>query len=754
MPVYALYRIIIKGRCMKLFSNYKGDIIGGITTSVVALPMSIAFGVLAFAPMGEEFIAQGALTGIYGVIVAGIITSLFGGTPGMVSAPTAPMSVMVTAIIVPLLKDPEIAASGEDPFGIILMLVSMTIFMAGVFQLVMGAMGGGKLIKFIPFPVIAGFMNGIAIIILLEQVRPFLGVSHEIPFFNILGGESGIRYETILVGVITVLTTFLAKKTIKVVPSPLVGLVCGIAVYFFIGRLFNPSLLQVNGNPLIVGPIPTAFPTPKQVVRFFEMNTIVSIQKARHLILPAITLSILASVETLLTSVVADTIMKSKHNSTKELFGQGLGNMVSAAFGGLPVSGSPPLTLVNVHSGARTRLAGLVSCLAVLFMVLLLGGFVQWVPVAALAGILVVTAFSMIESESIVLSLKKSALGNLIVIIAVTAIAVVMDLTVAVVAGLIITAFLFIKEQIGKTIIRKRYTGDVVRSKRLRNKEADRILDNKGDLIKVYELSGSIFFGTCDKLFSEIESKLDSYIIILDLKRVHTIDLTGAQLLKQIVERVHEKSHHLLISNLVIPGDRDKDRIRRLMEDVGVIEAIGLPYIFPDTDHAQEWAEEALIRRELGSANQKKERLNVEQLTVFRDLTERDLEIVQQYLRYAAFKKSDTIFREGDPGDKFYFILYGEVSILASISSGGRKKRLTTLGAGLFFGDMAVLENKPRSATVQAVTDLEVVCMTVDDFQQLIDREPDIGSKILLGIARELSYRLRYTSMEVRVLAE
>lgn len=739
---------------MKLFSNVKGDIMGGITTSVIALPLAIAFGVVAFAPLGEEYIAQGALTGLYGVIVAGILTSLFGGTPGQIAVPTAPMSVMVTSIIATLLKDPEIAALGENQVMVILVLVSMTIFMAGLLQLIMGAVGGGKLIKFIPYPVIAGFMNGIAIIIFLGQLRPLFGVSKDTNLLAIFAGGAGLRYETLVVGAVTIIMMLGAKKITRAVPGSLVGLLCGVATYFIIGKLFNPALLQIENNPLIIGYIPSAFPTPKQVMSFFSMSHLIPLSKLTTLIIPALTLSILASIDTLLTSVVTDMVTKSKHNSTKELFGQGIGNVASAAFGGLPVAGSTLATMVNVNAGARTPLGGVVNSLTVLLVVLFMGNLVQWIPMAVLAGILLITSVSMIESESINLSRKKSALGNLLVIVAVTVITVAVDLIIAVLIGLVITAFLFIKEQIGKTIVRRMYTGDLIHSKKVRSQDAAKILEKKGHLIKIYELNGSLFFGTCDKLLAELEENLDSFSIILDFKRIHTIDLTGAQLLKQIVDRVHEKGNFLLISYLDMPGDEDKERMKRLMQDVGVIEAIGSAYIFPDTDQAQEWAEDVLIQTELEAAQIPKEKITMQSLDILKDLTQKQLGVVKKYMHPLQFKKSEIVFKEGEPGDKIYFILSGGVSVLASLSQNGRDRRLATFGEGVFFGDMAILEQQPRSATVRADTETELLYMTVDDFQHLVKKESLLASKMLLGMARELSYRLRLTTIEVRTLEE
>ena len=739
---------------MKLFSNIKGDILGGITTSVIALPLGIAFGIVAFAPLGSEYMAQGALAGLYGVIVAGILPSVMGGTPGQITVPTAPTAVMVTSIIVTLLKDSDIRALTPDiQIQVILVLISMTILMAGILQMVMGSVGGGKLVKFIPYPVIGGFMNGIAIIIFLGQLRPLFGVPEETELLDLFSG-TGIRYETVIVGAVTILAMLTASRFIKGIPNSLVGLLCGAGTYFLIGKLLNPSLLLIDNNPLIIGRIPSEFPTPRQVANFLVFSGDFPLHKITALIVPAITLSILASIDTLLTSVVTDMVTKRKHNSTKELLGQGLGNITAAFFGSVPVAGSTLAAMVNLNAGGKTPLSGVVNSLTVLLVVMLLSGVVQWIPMSVLAGILLITSLTMIEAESINLSLKKSALGNLVVIITVTLITVFWDLIIAVLIGLAITTFMFIREQIGKSIVRRMYTGNLVRSKKVRSAETMKILSEKGEGIKVYELNGSVFFGTCDKLMSEIEEDLDSYCIILDFKRVHTIDLTGAQLLKQVIESVQEKGNHFLVSYLDMPGDEDKGRMVRLMKDAGVCKAIGEQFIFPDTDLALEWAEDALIARERAAAHLENERITIQSLDVFKGLTPEQLDIVKLHMHPLKAVKGDVIFKEGDPGDKIYFILSGGVSVLANIAENGRARRLATFSEGVFFGDMAILEGRPRSASVRADSETDLLYMTVDDFQDLVQNESLLASKMLMGMARELSYRLRMTTIEVRALEE
>lgn len=739
---------------MKFFANWRGDLFGGLTVSVVALPLSIAFGVAAFAPLGPEYVAEGALAGLYTSIIAGALASLFGGTPSQISGPTVSMTVIMTSVIADLLKNPQIAALGELREEVLLLLAAVTILLGGVFQIVLGAIGGGRLIKYIPYPVVAGFMNGIALIVFLGQVVPFFGAEKGTALATLFQGQADINLQITLVGVFTIIAMVLGSRFIKVVPGSLIGLVAGVASYFALGMLLNPALLQLDGNPLIIGPIPQGLPSPKMASSFFELFDKVPPSIWGMLILPAFMLSILAAIDTLLTSVVADVVTRTKHESNKELIGQGIGNLASAIFGGLPAAGSTPVTLVNINAGGRTPLSGVVKAAAVLLVMLVLGPFVQWIPMSVLAGILLVTAVKMIDYESLNLFKKKSALENLLIILSVTIITVSIDLIVAVGIGLIIASFLFVKEQIGKTIVRRRYTGDLVHSKKVRDSESMRLLERLGDNIVIYELNGSLFFGTCDKLLNEIEKDINKMCIILDLKRVNTVDLTGAQLIRQLVDRVHERNNALLLSYLDMPGERDKERLRKFLEDLDITTAVGDAHIFVDTDHALEWAEDTLIQRERAERQKSLKKLALKNLAVFQALNDIQLEVVGKYLQPKSFRKREIVFKEGEKGDGVYFILSGYVSVLADFSQNGHAHRLATFAEGVFFGDMAILEGQPRSATVRAEADTELLFMKKEDFQLLTETEPALATRMLLGISRELSYRLRVTTAEVRALAE
>jgi SulP family sulfate permease len=746
----SLQHLLQKVTSIRLFANLRGDFFGGITASIVALPLAIAFGVAAFVPLGPDYVAQGALAGLYGFIIAGFLATIFGGTPAQITGPTAPMAVVITAFIARFARDPEFANLGVSTAEAILLMVAATILLAGIFQIALGAVGGGRLIKYIPFPVVSGIMNGIAVLIFLSQLRPFFGVDNSVSFHLLITGQASFNYVTIIVGGVTIITTVYAGRFIRVIPAALIGIGAGIAAYFAIGLMTMPELLQPQNNPLIVGSIPSALPTPDKALSFINFATEIPISKWVYIIIPALTLSILASLDTLLTSVVVDMVTKTKHNSKRELIGQGIGNIGSAVFGGLPAAGTTSVAMVSINNGGRTRLAGVINSVSLLLVVLVLSPAVKWIPLSALAGILMVTAVRMVDYKSLILFGKKSTLENMIIVLAVTVSMVIFDLVIAVGIGLVIACLLFVREQINKTIIRRKYSCELIHSKKVRTQKAMRILEEHGHQIKVYELSDALFFGTCDKLLTEIEKDYGSKFIVLDLKRVNTIDLTGTQLLHQIADSVKDKGNHLLMAYVDIPGDKNKERLRSYLEDVGVTDVIGRNHIFPATDDALEWAEDLLIKEEMSGAQSDTQALELHDISIFQDLSSEQLHLVQRYVRPVSFRKGEIIFREGEAGDGIYFILSGYVSVF----TGNRDYRLATFAEGVFFGEMSILEDKPRSATVRTETDSRLLFMSKKGFQQLTKSEPSLATHILRRLSRDLSHRLRMTNAEVRALEE
>lgn len=737
-----------------MFSNLKGDLFGGLSSAIIALPVALAFGIVAFAPLGPEFASQGALACLYGAIFTSFFASLFGGTPTQVTGPTGPMSVMIAAMIASSLHatSVNIPVSDEEIYAV-LCPVFLAVFIAGIFQVLLGLARGGQLIKFIPYPVIAGFMNGVAMIIFFGQVKPFLGLTSQQSVLDIFAGAAIPSWISIVVGSVTILAVIVVPRYIKTVPGALTGLVAGLGCFFLIGWAFRPDLLAVEGNAFIIGNIPTSLPKPDMALGFISMIDELSRGEWMKIIMAGFTLSMLGSIDSLLTSLVADMVTKTRHNSLRELIGQGVGNMIASVFGALPGAGSTVRTLANIQNGGKTRMSGMLCGVSIFIVLVFFGKYARYIPYSVLAGILIVVSSRMADRWSFGLIKRKSTLRDMAIVILVAGTTLIIDLMVAVALGVVITIIIFIRDQISRSVIKNKILGSEIHSKKVRATDEMETLEKRGHRIVVYQLEGSIFFGTADRLFKEIEKDAeDADIMILDLRLVKDIDITGAQLFRQLDSQLKEEDKHLVLSYVSKSADPHEEKCSLFLKDVGVLDQIGDAKLFEDTDRALEWAEDLLL--EMGGANgyYDARRVSIEDMKIFRYLSQNEISRVSNLLQRCSYNAGEVIFREGDEGNTMFLVSRGCVSILLDIGKGQRKKRVASFSKGVFFGDMALLEEKPRSATAIAEEDTEVYRLTRSDFLQLLEETPKIASKIQLGIARELSGRLRSTSDEVRAL--
>ena len=741
---------------LHMFSNVKGDISGGISAAVIALPLALAFGVSAFAPMGTpEAMAMGAAAGLYGAIFTGIFASLFGGTASQITGPTGPMTVVITGFIATAMKHPAIQQQ-SDPLSIILTLTTVVVLLGGLVQILMGLLRCGTLIKFIPYPVIAGFMNGIAVIIFLGQIAPILGMK---TFFDADGIFSPIRlhervgsFPILGIGVATIAVILIAPKITRKVPASLVGLIFGTGLYLLVGKTILPEIAGFQGNPYIVGAIPTGFPIP--LAHFsLSIGELFKIILAHPLafLAPAVTLGILGSIDSLLTSLVADVSTKTKHQSNRELFGQGMGNVMSAVFGGMPGAGATVRTVVNINSGGRTRLSGIIHGVLLLFILVALGPVAGWIPMCVLAGILMVTAVSMLDTYSLSLIRKKTAFKDLLVVGVVAIITVVLDLMIAVGIGFMIAALLFLRELIAAKVYRRKFRCDKIHSNRIRTEAESDVLKEHGNEILVYELSGNLFFGTADKLSDDVEAEMKgTQMIIFDLRRVETIDITGAELIKRICDDVKANGETFMLSSL-FSGTGRREKMVLYLRDLGVMESVGLENTFPDADRALEAAENRLIQKYLPRGIGADYSRDLSDFTLLKELRPEELDRVRNVLRTEQYAAGEIIFKEGEPGDSVFLIGSGYVSILGS-SGPEKDTRFISLGPGLYFGEMALLERSVRSADAVADEDCTLYVLGMNELENLIQEDAAIGVGILQAMARGLSQRVRLLSAEMSAM--
>ncbi len=479
-------------------NRVKNDIFAGITAAVVALPLALAFGVASGA---------GAIAGLYGAIILGFFAAFFGGTPTQISGPTGPMTVIVAATVATFPND--------------LPTVMTVIFLAGLMQISFGIIGIGKWIKYIPYPVISGFMCGIGIIIIILQINPFLGVEG---FGSIIQTLTSLpstiqktNYEALTLATITLAIMFLTPKRIsKIVPPALIALV--VVTYISLLMGFNINT---------IGEIPMGLPDFVLPISFdiLKLNTMLTL---------AITLALLASIDSLLTSLVADSMTKTKHNPKKELIGQGIGNTVCSFFGAIPGAGATMRTVININSGATTKLSGVTHSLTLLLIVLFLAPLASKIPLAVLSGILIKVGFDILDYKFLKI-LNKISRQNQIIMITVFLLTIFVDLIMAVGVGITISSIMAVYQVSRNTQIK------IARSK------VSFDIDIQNENIHILKVNGSLFFGTASALEDKLEKLKNSKKIIIDCKEVSFFDISAIFTLEEIIEKFKSKDLEIIL---------------------------------------------------------------------------------------------------------------------------------------------------------------------------------------------------------------
>jgi sulfate permease, SulP family len=727
------------------FEARPGDLWGGLAAMLVAFPSSIAFGVVIFTAASPSLAGAGALAGIIGAAALGIVAPLIGRNPGFITAPCAPAAAIMSGLAA------HLALGGEISTSRILTLLGLTALLSATLQIAYGALRFGRLIKFIPYQVANGYLSGVAVIIAAAQIPKLLGVRGPTPLSDMLMTPRSWNWIAIVVGLVTIVAMSVAARVTKAVPPVLIGLLSGITAYFLLA-IANPELGRLEGNALVIGPVQTA----GSLLDTFRLR--VASLSAIHLadlaliMGPALTLSVLLSFDTLKTGVVLDALTRTRHNSNRELIGQGVANAVSFMTGGVPGSGTTGPTLINVTSGGRTPWSGVIEGLLVLGGFLLFGRLMAWLPMPALAGILLVVAWRMFDFNMFRLLLTPGARLDFVVISAVIIVAAAVGLIQASVVGVCLAILLFIRNQIRGSVIVRKVGLRQMRSKRRRSAEETHILDQGGEDGLFVQLKGDLFFGTTDQLLTELEDDLGKRrFILLDFRRVESMDYTAAHLLTQMQQRLVERGGQLLFSGMpsTLPTRQDiEDYLRHL----GIV-ATGSMSVFETRDSALEWMEERILGSSGWTPAESKPPLTLREIGAFRDLDEDALRLLQSAVRTQSLSAGAKAFVIGDSGDEIFFVRSGRVHILLPLE-GGKRHHLATISRGEFFGEMAFLDQQKRSADAEAATRTELFVLARTSFNELARRHETLAGPLFEHLALAIAQRLRVTDGELSALEE
>jgi sulfate permease, SulP family len=517
---------------IKNFKLTKGDFFGGLTAGIVALPLALAFGVQS---------GLGAAAGLYGAIFLGFFAAVFGGTPSQISGPTGPMTV-VTASTVAMFA----TANGGDISTVIGAIIACFVI-AGLLQIVMGIFKIGSLIKYIPYPVISGFMSGIGIIIILFQLFKAVGLPSPASTIDVVK-EIGpaltkINYWALLYAALTIIIIYVFPRITKAIPSTLIALLA----------VTGLSIGLEKEVPLI-GDIPTGFPEIK-IGDIFSIDS-----KFYSLILEAgATLAALGAIDSLLTSVIADNVTKTKHKSNQELIGQGIGNAVGGLFGGLPGAGATMRTLVNIRSGGRNKTSGVIHSIVLLIILLGAGKYAALIPQSVLAGILITVGIGILDYKSLK-HIKKVPVADAAIMIIVLIVTVFFDLLLAVGIGMVMASILFMKQM--SDISEERSKVSDINSLKTEVSWPDEIIPSYiQDNVLVKHLDGPLFFGFASGFADKISKLPAIKYVIIRMEKVPFIDQSGLYALEEAILALEQRKIQVLFTGL---QTQPEDRLRRI----------------------------------------------------------------------------------------------------------------------------------------------------------------------------------------------
>jgi sulfate permease, SulP family len=714
----------------------RGEWWGGLAAMLVALPSSIAFGVVIFTAVSPQLAGSGALAGVVGAAALGIIAPAISRNGGFISSPCAPAAAVMAGVATSL------ALEAKFPAAHILVLLALTALVSAVLQATYGALRFGRLIKYIPYQVVTGYSCGVAVIIAAAQIPRLLGVSNRRVSDALVSPEAW-KWPGIVVGAVTIAVMVLAPRFTKVVPAAILALASGIATYFAIASV-DRSLLRMASNSLIIGPIHAAgsMAGPFGAIGRITAADVVVI------IGPALTLSLLLSIDTLKTGVLLDTMLRVRHNSDRELIGQGLANAVAALAGGVPGSAGTGPTVVNVTSGGRTHWSGVIEGMLALGVFLAFRDFVAWLPIGALAGILLVIAWRMFDFKIFRLLTVPSTRLDFFVIVVVIVVAASVGLIEATATGVGLTMLIFIRAQLHANVILRKSDLRQTRSKRRRNPDEVAVLDAHGDEGLVVQLRGDLFFGTTDQLFTDLQHDLAiRRFILLDFRRLESMDYTAANLLMQMKQRLAEHNGLLIFSGMPSSAQTQQDMEDYLRKLAIVTGGIG---IFDTRDSALEWMEDRILQANGWTPSESKPPLTLAEIPVFHNFNGTWLEELLALIETRRLEPEEKVFSIGDTGDEIFFVRKGRVHIDLPLEA-GKRHHLATMCRGDFFGEMSFLDRGPRSANAEAATRTELFALSRSAFDRI---DQVLAGRIFEQLAFAIAQRLRVADAELRALEE
>ncbi len=730
----------------------RGDVAGGLTAAVVLLAIEGSYGLIAYARLGPEQAQLGFVLGVCTAALASATMFAVGGRGPLLSGSSAALALLVPALIGSLVIDPRfLAADGRPAIPLLLAFVAFGTVLAGMMQVLLASLRLGGLVRYVPYPVHAGYMNGVAVLMVMAMMPHILGLQY---------GQSAANWRSAqpLAPVVAITALLLAVRPprwTRRVPAYLTGLLAATALH---------HLLTLTPMASALGPLFNAprfeWPGTDAVAPVFEhLGDGLLLDKLWVLIEFAAAIAFVSSLQTALAGSTIDEATHQRNDRGRALLQQGIANVAVGFMGGLPSAGAVGRSKVSVDAGATTGMSRLFFAIGLLLALAFGLPLMSYVPMAAVAGVFAAVAYTLVDAwtrsatgvlwrQSLRWRMPRALAQSYGVMLLVAGIAVFISLPLAIGVGVLVSILMFIRSN-SKPPIRQVIHANRRASRKVRPAADAELLRAHGQRIALLELDGALFFGTAEAADEEIEKLVHvSDQILIDFERVSEVDASGARVLLQAADVVRRAGKKLLFAGL-----SPRNPSMRMIRDMDVQGRLADAHFFPDADRALEHAEDQLLAT-LTRADLEDRPLTLAEALSGSGIEADEVEVLASMMTERRFAEGDVVFRYGDPGDSMYILLQGQIGIwLPATRTEGeapRGRRLISFAPGVVFGDMGLLAGVPRSADAIAESDALALELKREQYEQLVADHPTLFGKLLRNISLLLASRVRSLSDELQ----
>jgi MFS superfamily sulfate permease-like transporter len=707
----------------------------GAAAAFVTLPICMTSGALAFSPLGTGYASVGMAAGLYGAIFGSACAALLAGSSFIGSSPRTSLGLIQASFGATIVGGAAITPGAAE----VCAAMALCVLCAGLWQILFGLAGVARVIRFTPHPVLAGFLNGAALLIVWGQAKRLLVEPDQRFHLPPLDRFGSIAFVIVLAVVILKL-----KRLTTKVPAPLAGLVLGVG-FFHVMRVAAPTLyLGPTIGDVVIRIIPQS-----PLAHLANWTTLQWIGgQLPQLLIASLAMAVVGTFETLLTFRVAENLSDLAVRPKRDLVAQGIGNCVSALAGGAGIAAAPSPTTAAFNSGARTRLSGISGAIVLLAFSIMFPQLLAAVPQAVLSSLLIAVGVQLFDRWSLGLLLRILSTGatperrrarhDLGIVIAVMGITTTLSVAAGIAAGFALACATFVVNM-SRPIVRRQYTG--LWSKRSRSAEEIAILRATASRRSVLELEGVLFFGNADDL-SHTLAKLFGHAntVVLDFRGISDIDISGATILHNSFDRSVRAGKRLLFCNV---SPADACIIRTVVTGDKLV-------VFPDLDSTLEWMEEQALSAEMVGRS-RTDLLPLERHDFTRGLDPGERSSLLTYLVKREFPPGTRLVSEGAPVDRMWLFVSGSCSVRLRVDDSRGSRRIASLATGTGTGHGALFGTEER-ALADIDTDETVICYELDRlaFEAMLDRHPELAAKLLVNVGRELRRRLRTTFDDFR----